>query len=497
MQRKNVVFFTWHDAGTLFGAYGCPNARTPAVDRLAAEGVLFANNFSASAICSPSRAAMMTGRYCQINGVMTLTNNPFMNRIAPQCVHLAKHLKQHGYHTALFGVQHEAAHEHVPEVMNFDEEYATDPWPNALQTAHYLREWFASRRPDLEQPFYLQIGTYEAHLNRFYSGSNASTNEPYPPVQDRAQPIERPPYLLDSDYTRETLATLSGLLARGDRLMQTLLEELDRHGLSEDTLVVMCVDHGPGLPRAKGTCYDAGTHTAWLMRCPGVIPAGTRVEALTTHVDVCPTICDLLDIPAPAPLDGLSFAGHARGKTAAELHDCVFSHMVENTRSLRTRRWRLIRHFRPPRYTGEPVDCAIFRQHPHTLASDRLDDDSGATSGLPHLELYDVTQDPWQLHNLAGSAEYATILRDLDDRLWEFLVETGDFIVHEPVRTSWQRTTREAFADYCRRRNIHWPRREGPLVNTIDRATKHGCVVSLKDALCRDSQELRDVSRHS
>lgn len=206
-----------------------------------------------------------------------------------------------GYRTALFGVQHEACHEHVAEIMGYDERIATDPWPNSDITARYTREWLL--HPDRRTaPFFMQVGTLDAHLNRFYSNLPPRADEPYPPVQDASRGICIPSYIEGNEAGRATAATLQGLLRRGDRLMAAILDGLDRAGLAENTVVVMCVDHGVGLPRAKATCYDPGLQTAWIVRWPGHIPAGTTVDNLATHVAVLPTLRDLLGLDPVAGL---------------------------------------------------------------------------------------------------------------------------------------------------------------------------------------------------
>ncbi|MFW5846401.1 MAG: sulfatase-like hydrolase/transferase [Planctomycetota bacterium] len=371
MTRSNIVLFTWHDAGDWFGCYGYDSVQTPHVDRLAAEGVRFTRHYSACAICSPSRAAIATGRHCQANGVMTLANGPFMNRIHPHITHLARRCKESGYRTALIGVQHEAAHQHVPAVLGVDEQIATDPWPDADRLCAQVEPWLA-RQTEQDAPFYLQIGTYDAHLNRFYSGQAPDPAEAYSPVQDDSRGLHLPDYLVGSDEDRATVATLQGHLQRGDRLMGAVLDGLDRHGLRENTIVAMCVDHGVGLTRAKTTCYEAGNRVGWIIRAPDRLPAGHVVDELCAHVDVLPTLWELLG-EAPIPgLDGHSLAAHARGTAAG------------------------------------PV------------------------------------------------------------RLWDFLIEQDDFLVHQSVRCDWERRTRDDLEAHCRRHGLPIPMADGPLHNPVD-----------------------------
>ncbi len=475
-KRPNIVFFTWHDAGDWFGCYGYDTVSTPHIDRLAREGVCFAHNFSACAICSPSRAAIMTGRFCQNNGVMTLTNTPFMNRIHPHTPHMARRFKQMGYRTALFGVQHEACHEHAAEIMGYDEQIATDPWPNADLAAHYMGPWLHERAAD-DGPFFVQVGTIDAHLNRCYT-NRPVTDEPYPPVQDTEKGLFIPPYLEYNEAGCATVATLQGQLRRGDRLMGAILVALDQAGLTENTLVVMCVDHGVGLTRAKTTCYDPGLKTAWIMRKPGLLPVGHVVDAVATHVDVMPTLWDLLELEQPKDMDGCSLAAHARGEAQHEVHEQVFGHMVENARSLRTRTHKLIRNFRPTSQGLYKGDCA--KQHQgYVQEQPRPEPDAETTpcTTFPSLELYDLAQDPHETRNLAMEPDMQPLLKRLNADLWNFLLDNNDFIVHDPVRTRWQAATRHDLEEHGRKTDRKPAGAEGPLGNLIDEASSRGTVV--------------------
>lgn len=436
--KPNILLITWHDAGRWFGCYGNDKVHTPNVDRIAAGGVRFANMFSACAICSPSRAAIATGRYCQDNGAMFLTNTVNNARIHPHERHIAKILKEdHGYHTAAFGVIHESAHEHIHEIMAVDEKFHTDPWPTAEVSANSLSTWLRDRK-DRDTPFYAQWGLYESHLGHWLHGS------PRPTV-DVEDDVHIPPYLRDTPEAREAAGYLQGMIRHGDSAIGTVLTALKKNGLEHNTLVVMCVDHGVGLPRAKTTCYDPGTGVSWLMRLPGTIPEGTVVDAMATHIDTLPTTLSLLGLPIPSNVQGRDFAAHVRGERADQLNDSVFCHMVETTRSIRTHTHKFIRNFRPPRWpmVEAPVDFALSRNKSEQA-------DPGAEGVRPHVELYDLSKDPNEFTNLADVSAYADVCRKLDAKLWDFLIDHHDFLVHEPVRSTWQQETRRQLEEHIR-----------------------------------------------
>ncbi|MGF1485158.1 MAG: sulfatase [Opitutales bacterium] len=440
----NILFLTWHDAGRWFNCYGVDTVDTPGIDRIAAEGCRFTQAHSACAICSPSRAAMMTGRTCQAAGVMSLTNNVFSNRIHPSIRHLARLLKEdHGYRTALFGVQHEAAHEHIWRVQQFDEAHRTDPWPTADVSCDALIDWLEQRKTDTA-PWYAQIGFFEGHLGAFY---NAQTNPAYPQEDYTEKGLHLPPYLADDAPGRATVANLQGLLTRAGRAFDRVLDALKANGQESNTLVVVCVDHGVGLARAKTTCYDPGTAVGWLMRLPGRVPTNHTVENLTTHIDVFPTVLELAGHPVPDATQGLSFAPHACGQADHEQNKAIFAHMVETIRSVRTQRWKLIRNFQPSN-RGK-----LFPARAGWLWRSRPDERPPATDpkNAPHLELYDLQKAPDEHQNLASDPQHHATLAELDARLWAFLYDEGDPLIHQPVRTQYDVETRASLEAFCKK----------------------------------------------
>lgn len=434
-ESPNILLITWHDAGRWFGCYGNENVDTPNVDQLAAEGCRFSNCISFGAICSPSRAAIATGKYGQNNGVIYLTNTVNENRIHRDEMHLAKRLKhEHGYYSALFGIQHECAHEHVTEVIDPDERFLNDPWRDCLSSAAKFAEWLPSRKGE-ERPFFAQIGFFEAHLNNFYSGGNDNSHYFQESYDEKGLHI--PPYLEDCEGTRSTVANLQGLLRRGDKAIGQILEALKTNGCEEDTIVVMCVDHGVGLPRAKASCYDPGIAVSWIMRYPGTIPGGTVVDTLTSQIDTMPTLFDLAGLAVPRGLEGASFAEHTLGESSEEQHDAVFSAMVENMRSLRTCDFKLIRNFRE---NSKPAIRAIPGRKPIAKGPEMVQ---------PHLELYDLKKDPDEFYNVIDDPDYVALKEQLDAQLWDFLLDHNDFLVNEPVNTPWEKETRKQLQKHC------------------------------------------------
>ncbi len=260
--------------------------------------------------------------------------------------------------------------------------------------------------------------------------------------------VHIPPYLQDTPGARKAVGYLQGMLRIGDRAIGRVLDTLAETGLERDTLVIMCVDHGVGLPRAKTTCYDPGTAVSWLMRWPGVIPESNVVDAMATQVDVFPTVFELCGWPVPCSVQGRSFAAHVRGKRTEEINDAVFCHMVEVLRSVRTHRYKFIRNLRRPRWPGVPAPVLFEDARNKSEQDDSPVEGTGEDVGHPFVELYDLEKDPNEFTNVAADPAYADVRSDLDSRLWEFLIAHDDFTLHEPPRTAWQQQTHRRLAEH-------------------------------------------------
>jgi len=421
-RQPNIVLITWHDTGRWFGCYGYRELTTPNVDRLAAEGCRFSNFFAQCAICSPSRAAILTGRFPQANGVMYLANGPGDNRIHPHVPHLAAWLQDRGYHTALAGVQHESCVEHLPLIQRFHEAVAHHPWPAAPAVAEGACRVIAQRARQSDRPFYLQVGFFEAH--RPFDFHNC-------PPDDR-RGVHVPGYLAGTRGQRAEIAGMQGMIRRGDEAIGRILDALDRTELSDDTLVIMTADHGVHLPRAKTQMYDAGLEVPLIVRRPGVIGPGRTVDALASHVDLLPTMLDLAGLASPEPSDGLSFADHVRGETDEPIRREHFAHMVETFRCIRTDRHKLIRNFNPPNDwtlpVGDPDRSAAPPTDAQRLAEPRR---------YPFVELYDLADDPLERRNLAFDPASAELREALDRRLLRFLADQRDSVLNRRPTGAW------------------------------------------------------------
>jgi len=419
--RPNIVFVTSHDIGRHLACYGATRVTSPTFDRMAAEGVRFANAFCTSPICSPARASLVTGRYPHNHGVKGLAHPPFAWDLHDDETHLAQVLRRAGYTTHLAGLQHETGRR---EHFGIDEEINTHDYPGnpfAAEVAADCERFFAERAT-APQPFYLQVGFFEPHRKPGQNGYG-----PYEPVPDRD--VELPRWLKDEPSARKDVAQFQSAIRALDEGLARIFRALEVNGLDENTLVVFAADHGAPYPRAKASLYDPGLEIALLVRWPGGdLKRGHVSELPVSGIDVAPTILDIAGLEALPHAQGRSLAAELRGESLAEgpvFAENNFHNYWDPIRCIRTRSHKLIVNFA---LTSAFYDAS---QQWRPAATPNF---PGSARGAKHplLELYDLEADPLEHHNLADSGEHTSIRDDLLHQLAAWMHETEDFLLAMP-----------------------------------------------------------------
>jgi arylsulfatase A-like enzyme len=411
-RRDNVLLVHWHDLGRYLGAYGHTDVSSPRLDQLASEGVLFTRAHATAPLCSPSRGSLFTGRYPQSNGLVGLAHHGWEYRAG---VRTLQHiLSESGWHTTLFGMQHETSY---PTKLGYDEfdvsnsycEYVVGQATRWLDTAP-------------EQPFLLTTGFFETH-------------RPYP--RDRYDPAEAddvvvPDYLPDTAEIRQDLADFYGAITVADAAVGRLLDTLDQTGLASSTWVVFITDHGPALPRAKSTLYDAGTGIALIVRPPRTEAVEPQLyDELFSGVDLLPTLLDFLGVDIPADIEGLSHARSLRASHSTPVRTEVYTTKTyhdsfDPIRAIRTKEYSYIENYASRPLLDLPWDIA-------ESAPGRVMEPLVHTP-RPGRELYDLVEDPTESHNLLESEvtdKDEAIANDLSLLLDAWRHKTNDVIPSE------------------------------------------------------------------
>jgi arylsulfatase A-like enzyme len=413
-RRDNVLLVHWHDLGRYLGAYGHADVSSPRLDQLATEGILFTRAHATAPLCSPSRGSLFTGRYPQSNGLVGLAHHGWEYRAGVRT--LPHILSESGWYTTLFGMQHETSY---PSKLGFQEFDVSNSYCEYV--VEHATRWLTDR-PD--QPFLLTAGFFETH--RPYP------HERYHPAD--ADDVVVPDYLPDTGDIRQDLAEFYGSISVADAAVGRLLDTLDQTGLDRTTWVIFMTDHGPALPRAKSTLYDAGTGIAMIVRPP----RDTRIEPqvydeLFSGVDLVPTVLELLRLDIPPDIDGMSHAHNLRTSpqhikpVRTEVYTTKTYHdSFDPIRAIRTKEYSYIENYAPRPLLDLPWDIAESAPG-RTIAPLVL-------AQRPERELYDLLEDPTESNNLLWSDvtdKAEAIANDLALLLDDWRQKTNDVIPSE------------------------------------------------------------------
>jgi arylsulfatase A-like enzyme len=414
-QRPNIVYIHSHDTGRYVQPYGYPVA-TPAYQRLAEEGVVFRQAFSAAPTCSPSRAALLTGQSPHSSGMLGLAHRGFGLHEPSQ--HLASTLRDHGYRTVLAGTQHVLPPDGDPAQIG----YAEDRIPADGSSDAYARaavQVLEEHASHGHTPLFLDIGFSDTH-------------RPFPVANPETARYVRPPAPFpDTPEIRLDFAAYLASLERLDRAVGTVLDALGRTGLAASTLVVCTTDHGLAFPSMKCNLTDHGLGVLLIMRGPAGFGGGQVNDALVSHTDIFPTICDVADIEPPSWLQGHSLMPLIRGEATAireeVFGDVTYHAAYDPQRSIRTQRWTLIvRHGNRERVVLPNIDDSPTRSY--------LLDHGWDQRPVDAIQLYDNLFDPGQVKNLVTEPSHAAIVAELHHRLHEWMVRTNDPLLDGTVR---------------------------------------------------------------
>ena len=432
----NVLLITndQHRADCL-GVTGNPVIRTPVMDGVASQGVLFENNYVQCPQCVPSRSAIHTGRYPHVNRT---PGNQYRLPDAEET--LATILNRQGYITAAVGDEPFAP---TNAMGGFQKLYASDPdylaylakagwsakraehqerlktefqahpapWPEELdETAFFARRAIDFITESRERPFFLHVNFRRPHhpfdppapYDRMYEGATFPAShtrngelQSKPPLHAKSQASA-----MGFDLRTMTATELDriksyyyGMISMNDKYIGHMLEALAKLGLVERTVVVITADHGEmlgdhGLLYKGGYMYEEVVRTPLIFRAPGKLRAGKRVSGFTEGVDIMPTVLELLGLQPSQRVQGRSLLRAVEGKDSgrSEVHS-----EFPTTKMIRTREWKLVHYVR-----------------------------------APYGELYNLREDPHELHNLYDDPAYARAKAEMKSRLADWLIETED-----------------------------------------------------------------------
>lgn len=443
-QRPNILLLLSDDHSYPFvSTFGDTNVSTPNLDRLASEGFKGRRFFTACPQCVPSRAALMTG-LSPVAARMTRFTSPLpKDQITfPEILKLeaAYHIGVCGrsYHLDGSGAQNNPVLERVLS-------------ENGLRTFQGRMD-FVQNGPDREVPGIVSKFLDERPQDRpFFLWANFS--DPHhvwdAPEKYRPNPaaLKVPLHLPDFPGVREQLADYCAEVNRLDESVGNVLKEFEKRSLLDNTIIVFIGDNGAALPHGKGSLYDPGSNVPFIAKGPGIQPGGDSSNLLSGE-DIGPTLLEAAGVSTSDKMTGQSFWGLLTGKPyqsrshlfvergphgSAPVAVDMSSGGYDLGRAVRSDRYKLIYNC-TPWIPYSPVDSAggaAWTQMKQAKEEGTLDASlvgTYFTSPRPVYELYDLTEDPAELKNLAGTKELADVEDDLRAALIEKMVLDCDYL---------------------------------------------------------------------
>jgi N-sulfoglucosamine sulfohydrolase len=417
-EQPNFIFFITDDISPAdLGCYGSKVVKTPHLDEIAKQGLVFENAYLTISSCSPSRCSMITCRYPHNMGAPELhTSLPEGQPLFPLA------LKEKGYYTVLSGKHHmgKNANKAFDKISGGKGPSRSEDWVEIL----------ASRPQD--KPFFAWFASSDAHRGWAF-------NEQAPHYADEDAVV--PPYLVDGPATRNDLASYYHEVSRTDYFSGELIKELKRQGIADNTYFIYCSDNGRPFPRCKTYLYDDGIKTPLIVWSPGNVQPG-RSKSLVSAIDIGTTILELAGVERDERMQGVSFAATLNDHENVT-RDYVFAehnwHVYQNhERLVRHGDWVYIRNAWPERRVlcSESHDeFASGKELWQAFDEGGLHADQKQIVRQPAVaeQLFNVTADPYQLTNLANQKDSAEVLAQLRKVLNEWTEQTGDTVPENPT----------------------------------------------------------------
>ena len=421
--QYNVLFISVDDLRPLLGCYGHPEIHTPNIDRLAQRGTLFNRAYCQFPVCNPSRASILTGLRPETNGVQD--NYTRFRETVPDAVTFPQHFKAHGYHTRSIGKI-----THGPAAFDDELSWSAPGWRIRRSQYKDIPSWQAFDVADdklrdgqtakhavevLEEiqnlQFLLAVGFNKPHMpfdapTKYYDLYDAPVTDQVPhvvvPLFHELRAYSDIPSEVRSLSKEKTLELIRGYMAATsymDAQVGRVLDQLDRLGLTEKTVVLLCGDHGFHLGEhetwGKNTMFEVALRSPLIVSTPGQEHIGVKTDALVELVDIYPTLCDACQLPVPEQLEGLSMVPVIQ-EPATPWKSAAFSKTGKEygKRSIRTQRYRYSEFVK---------------------------------SALPRRELYDHNTDPDEKVNIADLPGNSALVSHLSERLragWQAALPT-------------------------------------------------------------------------
>ena len=435
-KKPNILFIVADDWSKHAGIFGDKVVRTPNIDRLGKNGLIFDQAFCSAASCSPSRASILTGKHPHqiaeggnLWGSLPVRIPNFVSLIQASGGFVGS--EQKGWGPGNFKI---GGYQDNPAGKNFKN----------------FEEFLGAKPKD--KPFFFWFGSIDPHRDYVKGTGEQAGLDP--------QKVKVPGFLPDTDVVRKDILDYYFEVERFDSNVGKLIATLESKGELENTLIVITSDNGMPFPRAKATCYDSGTNIPLIMYWEGKIKPA-RSSELVSLIDLAPTMLDVMGIEKPADLPSKSLINLINGRPIAH-RNAVFVERERHAnvrkgdlgypvRGIRTKEFLYLRNFEPNRFpAGDPqkwVAVGPYGDIDDSPSKQLIMSDSAhyafyfnrTLKKRGSEELYDLKNDPSQLHNLANEKRYDKQKNKLKIELEAWMKRTNDPRLINPNTNLWDK----------------------------------------------------------
>ena len=435
-KKPNILFIVADDWSKHAGIFGDKVVRTPNIDRLGKNGLIFDQAFCSAASCSPSRASILTGKHPHqiaeggnLWGSLPVSIPNFVSLIKASGGFVGS--EQKGWGPGNFKISGYQDNPAGKTFKNFEE--------------------FLGETPK-DKPVFFWFGSIDPHRDYVKGTGEQAGLDP--------QKVKVPGFLPDTDVVRKDILDYYFEVERFDSNVGKLIATLESKGELENTLIVITSDNGMPFPRAKATCYDSGTNIPLIMYWKGKIKSA-RSSELVSLIDLAPTMLDVMGIEKPADLPSKSLINLINGRPIAH-RNAVFVERERHAnvrkgdlgypvRGIRTKEFLYLRNFEPNRFpAGDPqkwVAVGPYGDIDDSPSKQLIMSDSAhyafyfnrTLKKRGSEELYDLKNDPSQLHNLANEKRYDKQKNKLKIELEAWMKRTNDPRLINPNTNLWDK----------------------------------------------------------
>ncbi|WP_345006808.1 sulfatase [Snuella lapsa] len=430
-KQPNILWIVTEDISPTLSFYGDQTAKTPNLDKLATESLVFDNAFAVVGVCAPTRSSIITGMYPTSIGTMHMRTGQDVMSWGKRSY--ADHVDRNDISGNPIRQYAAVIPEYVKcftEYMRAAGYYCTNNQKTDYQFAAPVTAWDENnskshwRHAPKDKPFFSVFNIGTTHESQLWKKSDLPLT-----VDPKTVPV--PPYFPDNDATRETIARHYSNIELMDAEVGAFIKQLKEDGLYDNTIIFFYSDHGGPLPRQKREIYDSGLKVPFMVK--GIKTNSGRTDRMISFVDLAPTVLSLAGVEPPLYMEGKAFLGAYQ----TDKRDYVlgtsdrFDEYTDRIRAIRNKQFLYLRNDFPE--LTKYKDVGYRKQVPMMPTFLRLRDE-GKLDAIQHMwfetktneELYDCVNDPYNIKNLADDPAYGPILKNMRQALKDQMANRPD-----------------------------------------------------------------------